>query len=188
MEQKKSRSVQVPKKPAEPVKSPESSSPVKPVEKKKWIVPNCIYRITRRISRTLHKMNNRAAMAGSSSARPPLVHLSDDDDDDIIKISPSQEHSSGSSSLRQELHTACNLIAKKDAIIAIKDAEIQRLVAMNPNNLEEAAKMTKIDEIRAIIKDHKEIILPDAYRKKWIQTGYWNIGPPEDCDVNLNED
>ncbi|CAL2052535.1 unnamed protein product [Caenorhabditis brenneri] len=48
MEQKKSRSVQVLKKPAEPVKSPESSSPVKPVEKKKWIVPNCIYRTTRR--------------------------------------------------------------------------------------------------------------------------------------------
>ncbi|CAL2052533.1 unnamed protein product [Caenorhabditis brenneri] len=140
MEQKKSRSVQVPKKPAEPVKSPESSSPVKPVEKKKWIVPNCIYRITRRISRTLHKfpipMNNRAAMAGSSSTRPPLVHLSDDDDDDIIEISPSQEHSSGSSSLRQELHTARNLVAKKDAIIAIKDAEIQRSMATNPNNLD----------------------------------------------------
>ncbi|EGT38835.1 hypothetical protein CAEBREN_24790 [Caenorhabditis brenneri] len=55
------------------------------------------------------------------------------------------------------------------------------------NRTEQEIK-TKIDEIREIIKEHKEIILPDAYKKKWIQTGYRNIGPPEDCDVNPNED
>ncbi|CAL2035778.1 unnamed protein product [Caenorhabditis brenneri] len=38
-EQKKSRLEQIPKKTAKPVKSPEPSGPVEPVEKKKWVVP-----------------------------------------------------------------------------------------------------------------------------------------------------
>ncbi|EGT35821.1 hypothetical protein CAEBREN_14411 [Caenorhabditis brenneri] len=82
-------------------------------------------------------MSNRAAMAGSSSARPPLVHLSDDDDDDIIEISPTIEaRNSKNNNLRDELHAARNLNTKKDAIIAIKDTEIQRLMAMNSNNFD----------------------------------------------------
>ncbi|ULU11354.1 hypothetical protein L5515_001151 [Caenorhabditis briggsae] len=45
----------------------------------------------------------------------------------------------------------------------------------------------KIDEIREIIKEHKEVILPEAYKKKWIEDGHRNIGPPPDCEVDPNE-
>ena len=45
----------------------------------------------------------------------------------------------------------------------------------------------KIDEIREIIKEHKEITLPEEYKKKWIKMGYRNIVPPEDSDVDPNE-
>uniref|UniRef100_A0A1I7T8C2 MADF domain-containing protein n=1 Tax=Caenorhabditis tropicalis TaxID=1561998 RepID=A0A1I7T8C2_9PELO len=46
----------------------------------------------------------------------------------------------------------------------------------------------KIDEIREIIKEHKELILPEAYRKKWLETGHRNMAPPIECDVDQNED
>ncbi|CAL2031926.1 unnamed protein product [Caenorhabditis brenneri] len=82
-------------------------------------------------------MSNRSALAGSSSARPPFVHLSNDDDDDIIEITPNIEaRNSKNNNLRDELHAARNLNTKKDAIIAIKDAEIQRLMSTNPKNLD----------------------------------------------------
>ncbi|KAF1768432.1 hypothetical protein GCK72_000244 [Caenorhabditis remanei] len=45
----------------------------------------------------------------------------------------------------------------------------------------------KIDEIREIIKEHKEITLPEEYKKKWIKMGYRNIVPPENSDVDPNE-
>ncbi|EGT45159.1 hypothetical protein CAEBREN_15588 [Caenorhabditis brenneri] len=63
-----------------------------------------------------------------------------------------------------------------------------RISTPESQNTERVPKSTKIDEIREIIKDHKEISLPDAYKKEWIQTGYRNIGLPENRDVNPNED
>lgn len=45
----------------------------------------------------------------------------------------------------------------------------------------------KIDEIREIIKEHKEVILPDAYKKKWVEVGHRNIVPPANSDIDPNE-
>lgn len=45
----------------------------------------------------------------------------------------------------------------------------------------------KVDEIREIIKEHKETILPEFYHKHWIDQGHRNIGPPLDSDVNVDE-
>lgn len=46
----------------------------------------------------------------------------------------------------------------------------------------------KIDEIREIIKEHKEIILPECYKNKWIEAGHHNITPPPFCQVDPNDD
>uniref|UniRef100_A0A8R1DSN4 Uncharacterized protein n=1 Tax=Caenorhabditis japonica TaxID=281687 RepID=A0A8R1DSN4_CAEJA len=46
----------------------------------------------------------------------------------------------------------------------------------------------KIDEIRDIIKESKETVIMEFYRKKWIDAGHRNIVPPVDSEVNPNED
>ncbi|CAI2311462.1 unnamed protein product [Caenorhabditis sp. 36 PRJEB53466] len=46
----------------------------------------------------------------------------------------------------------------------------------------------KIDEIREMVKEHKEVILPEFYHRKWAETGHRSIVSAIETDTDVNED
>ncbi|EFO92496.1 hypothetical protein CRE_14292 [Caenorhabditis remanei] len=78
-------------------------------------------------------------------------------------------------------------MVKKRTCEEIKWVELSGIDDFSRKNRKNPNFRVKIDEIREIIKEHKEITLPEEYKKKWIKMGYRNIVPPEDSDVDPNE-